>query len=517
VNNKGQTDLINFVRLWREFEAYVHSLEYFLVKEEYCGVKLQSYESIIIGSERDLEDLFEDEEESVESYNKKIREDLYLLPTDEIFKTIDELLIPDPVPKAPKLIDAPPIEHPYEKPSINFSAYQKERYRETREKRQSLISKEKKLRALLENKNNEMQNIYDEYLNVQKGVFEGAMRGESGSTEKLLMMGYSKNRIKTGADIFQASETKPFYSVGVDTAKKIVVIEFDFPNYSEVNIISGYKKPFKINPVPIFYSDKEKNRLVRLCLYSISIRTAFLAGRYCVNKNYETVVVNVSQNWFDASTGQPKRGVIASLQASVDFLKQLDLSKLNPEVCFKTLKGISTSSISILSPVRPIMVLNRTDKRIVPGRDIESELDEESNLALMDWQDFEHLVAQLFEWEFVKQGVEVKVTRASRDSGVDAILFDPDPLRGGKYVLQAKRYTRTVDVSAVRDLYGTVMNEGANRGILITTAGFGPDAYEFAKDKNLSLVDGTNLLIMLQKHGKKYRIDLKEARKEQQE
>jgi restriction system protein len=136
---------------------------------------------------------------------------------------------------------------------------------------------------------------------------------------------------------------------------------------------------------------------------------------------------------------------------------------------------------------------------------------------VMDWQDFEHLVAQLFEWEFVKQGVEVKVTRASRDSGVDAILFDPDPLRGGKYVLQAKRYTRTVDVSAVRDLYGTVMNEGANRGILITTAGFGPDAYEFAKDKNLSLVDGTNLLIMLHKHGKKYRIDLQEARKEQQQ
>jgi restriction system protein len=71
-----------------------------------------------------------------------------------------------------------------------------------------------------------------------------------------------------------------------------------------------------------------------------------------------------------------------------------------------------------------------------------------------------------------------------------------------------------VDVSAVRDLYGTVMNEGANRGILITTASFGPDAYEFAKDKPISLVDGANLLVMLQKHGKKYRIDLEEARQQ---
>jgi restriction system protein len=56
------------------------------------------------------------------------------------------------------------------------------------------------------------------------------------------------------------------------------------------------------------------------------------------------------------------------------------------------------------------------------------------------------------------------------------------------------------------------MNEGANRGILITTAGFGPDSYEFAKDKPISLVDGQNLIVMLQKHGKKFRIDLEEAR-----
>jgi len=57
------------------------------------------------------------------------------------------------------------------------------------------------------------------------------------------------------------------------------------------------------------------------------------------------------------------------------------------------------------------------------------------------------------------------------------------------------------------------MNEGANRGILITTASYGPDAYEFAKDKPISLVDGSNLLLMLQKHGKKYKIDLEEARR----
>jgi restriction system protein len=43
------------------------------------------------------------------------------------------------------------------------------------------------------------------------------------------------------------------------------------------------------------------------------------------------------------------------------------------------------------------------------------------------------------------------------------VIFNSDPLHGGKFVVQAKRYSNTVDVAAVRELYGTVLNEGANR------------------------------------------------------
>ena len=229
---------------------------------------------------------------------------------------------------------------------------------------------------------------------------------------------------------------------------------------------------------------------------------------------YDSVAVNVEQNWVDGATGQPRRGIIASLFAKCDELAGLNLGQIDAEACFKYLKGISLQALEKPTAIRPIFVLDKNDDRLVDSKNIDEHTSENSNLAAMDWEDFEHLVAQLFEWEFAKDGVEVKVTRASRDRGVDAILFDPNPLRGGKYVLQAKRYTRTVDVSAVRDLYGTVMNEGANRGILITTASFGPDAYDFAKDKPLSLVDGQNLLVMLQKHGKKFRIDLAEARQQ---
>lgn len=70
-----------------------------------------------------------------------------------------------------------------------------------------------------------------------------------------------------------------------------------------------------------------------------------------------------------------------------------------------------------------------------------------------------------------------------------------------------------VGVSAVRDLYGTTVNEGATKGILVTTADYGPDAYEFAKGKPLTLLNGSNLLHLLEKHGHRAKIDLKEAKK----
>jgi restriction system protein len=163
-----------------------------------------------------------------------------------------------------------------------------------------------------------------------------------------------------------------------------------------------------------------------------------------------------------------------------------------------------------MTPIVPILTFNRDDRRFIEGRSV--SVNHGTNLAAMHWEDFEQLVRELFELEFAKNGGEVRVTQASRDGGVDAVVFDPDPLRGGKIVIQAKRYTNTVGVSAVRDLYGTVINEGANSGILITTSDYGHDSYEFAKDKPLKLLNGGHLLAMIRKHGRKAYINIQEAK-----
>ena len=67
-------------------------------------------------------------------------------------------------------------------------------------------------------------------------------------------------------------------------------------------------------------------------------------------------------------------------------------------------------------------------------------------------------------------------------------------------MIQAKRYTNTVGVGAVRDLYGTMQNEGATKGILVTTSRYGQASHEFANGKPLELIDGGNLRYLLDEH-----------------
>lgn len=151
---------------------------------------------------------------------------------------------------------------------------------------------------------------------------------------------------------------------------------------------------------------------------------------------------------------------------------------------------------SDLAPVRPVLEFDMVDKRFIEETDVLSGLDQRPNLLELTPGEFEALIQNLFS----KMGLDTKQTRPSRDGGVDCVAFDPRPIFGGKVVIQAKRYRNTVDVSAVRDLFGTMQNEGASKGILVTTSGYGPASYEFATGKPLELIDGSNLLYLLTEH-----------------
>jgi restriction system protein len=45
-----------------------------------------------------------------------------------------------------------------------------------------------------------------------------------------------------------------------------------------------------------------------------------------------------------------------------------------------------------------------------------------------------------------------------------------------------------------------LQNEGASKGILVTTSGYGQASFDFANNKLIVLIDGSNLLYLLAEH-----------------
>ena len=295
---------------------------------------------------------------------------------------------------------------------------------------------------------------------------------------------------------------------------KTLVLDYELPNQSALPSIKEVKYVASRSEFQkVLIADTWLKKTYDEVLYQISLRTLFELFKSDEADALVSVVFNGWVRSIDKGTGSEVHACVMSLEARKDEFLAINLSQVDCKACFKKLKGVAASKLIELSPVKPLVSLNREDRRFVDGYAVVDGIDERTNLAAMDWLDFENLIREVFEKEFSKGGGEVKITQASRDGGVDAIAFDPDPIRGGKIVIQAKRYTNTVGVSAVRDLYGTVHNEGANKGILVTTSDYGPDAYAFAKDKPLTLISGGELLYLLEQHGHTAKIDLAEAKR----
>lgn len=295
---------------------------------------------------------------------------------------------------------------------------------------------------------------------------------------------------------------------------KTLVVEYSFPNLDDMPRVKEVKYVKTNNDYKTTYlTDSTVQKMYDELLYQITLRTIHELFEADVANAIDAVVFNGWVKAIDKSIGQEVNTCVLSVQATKDIFMEINLALVDPKDCFKKLKGVGSSKLHGMSAVQPILNISKEDKRFVSAYNLADTLDETENLASMDWQDFENLIREVFEKEFNQTGGEVKITQASRDGGVDAVAFDPDPIRGGKIVIQAKRYTNVVGVSAVRDLYGTLMNEGATKGILVTTADYGPDAYEFAKGKPITLLNGSNLLFLLEKHGHKAKIDIKEAKK----
>ena len=242
-------------------------------------------------------------------------------------------------------------------------------------------------------------------------------------------------------------------------------------------------------PRPVTERRAAYRDLLAQCLLLV-LREVFGADSFDL---LESVVLNGFVDDTDPATGHRTPVFLATAMVSRADFTAVNLAQVNPVDCLVDgLGGQLSARPDRRAAVTPARLPGEAGRSVVShgGGD-------EPDLLTMDPLEFEELVAELFR----AMGMHAVTTVRSGDGGVDVDALDPDPIRGGTIVVQVKRYRNTVTPSAVRDLYGTVQSLGANKGVLITTSGFGPTSHAFANGKPLTLVSGTDLVELLHQHG----------------
>ncbi|MFF4580609.1 restriction endonuclease [Streptomyces sp. NPDC001373] len=292
-------------------------------------------------------------------------------------------------------------------------------------------------------------------------------------------------------------------SAAYDPAARQLVLDWELPGFAVVPEARSVQylpstDQDRIRPRPVTERRALYRDLLAQCMLLV-VRELYAADEFGV---LDSVVVNGFVDCHDPATGQEARFVLSTVPAGRSAFAGLRLEQVSAVDCLVSgLGGQLSARPDQLTEVRPGRRPDEVGDVVSHGGHTGGDEDE-PDLFTMDPIVFENLVAELFR----AMGMEAVTTQRSGDGGVDVEALDPAPIRGGRIVVQVKRYRNTVPPTAVRDLYGTVQDKGANKGVLVTTASFGPGSYTFANGKPLELVPGAELVELLHQYGLRGRL-----------
>jgi hypothetical protein len=107
----------------------------------------------------------------------------------------------------------------------------------------------------------------------------------------------------------------------------------------------------------------------------------------------------------------------------------------------------------------------------------------------MDWRQYQHEAAEFFQSLDCKVAIEAKIAGARAEHKIDVwVLFSMFGLET-KWVIECKNWNSPVPKEKVLALKSIVEDVGADRGILISTAGFQSGAVHAAEMTNITLTD----------------------------
>ena len=279
-------------------------------------------------------------------------------------------------------------------------------------------------------------------------------------------------------------------------------VEYELPRQDVIPAATAYKYvKTRDQIVPVPRKQAEADKLYEKLIARVALRTLAEALDAAPVTLVAGIVFNGYVSAKDRATGQPVRPLLLSVHADRDTFSKivLDEPELDPTAC---LRGYLNAVISPhpwdLEPVKPVLQFDLSRYKFVDEMSIVAGLDSRPDLLALKPTEFEHLIRELFE----AMGLKSWVTQASKDEGVDGVAVNEDPIVGGLCIIQAKRYSRLVEVESVHALAGVMDDMNAAKGVLVTTSWVGKASRDFAarNGNRIQIIEGRELKHLLREH-----------------
>ena len=169
----------------------------------------------------------------------------------------------------------------------------------------AIIAKEERLKEKTVVKQKELEKKFQSIKAQLQAVQERCAANDYDAVRFLINLSHARQPLP--------SVLRKSWNIDIDEVARILLCTVEIPDFNNLNIVKkrGQSSSAKFSPV----SAAERKRSTETLIYSLCLRAAYLAAKSDVGNWFDTVAVNATQKWNDAATGQPREGIIASLQA----------------------------------------------------------------------------------------------------------------------------------------------------------------------------------------------------------
>jgi restriction system protein len=163
---------------------------------------------------------------------------------------------------------------------------------------------------------------------------------------------------------------------------RTAVVDYSLPDISALPTLKEVKYIAARDAFQnVAVSETWLNRTYDSVLYQIALRTLYELFQADTVNAIDSIVLNGWVTSTDKAIGKQVTGCVLSVHAMKSEFMDVNLDQVEPKACFKKLKGVSAAKLTALQPIRPILQLNKEDKRFISAYGVADTLDNSSNLA----------------------------------------------------------------------------------------------------------------------------------------